>query len=217
MLTIPLLHRLFRTSDHDGLIRGLTGNGLVLPLPLRVRLSASRPAAIGLALRRVVDLSYGPTPLSREMTHALLDLQRPDGAFESEGRPDPLATAAGAAGLARVIRDQPRAAGLDVRESHRRAAAALADMQGEDGLFETPLDRCLGSRTLTGLLTLFLLGDDDAFAAAVRVGDLAARLEDLEPTLSPQARTLWHMASLAAPATARVGGPEVAAPLAAAA
>ena len=202
MLTIPLIHRLFRTADHDGLIRSLSGNGLVLPLPLRVRLSGSRPAAIGLALRRVVELSYGPTPLSRQMTSTLLDLQRPDGAFETDGRPDPLATAAAAAGLGRVIRDQPRAAGPEVREAHRRAASAVAEMQSGDGLFDTPLDRCDAGRTLTGLLTLFLLGDDEAFVAATRVGDLASRLEEVEATLCPQGRTLWQMAALAAPAPA---------------
>ncbi len=65
MLSLHTIERALETADHDRLVREVAANGLSLPLPLRVRLSSSEAAAVALGLRRVAELTYGPTALSR--------------------------------------------------------------------------------------------------------------------------------------------------------
>ncbi|MCX5658208.1 MAG: hypothetical protein NTW19_00620 [Planctomycetota bacterium] len=81
MLSVNLIERLFRGRRFEQLLDSLAANGLSLPLPLRVRLAQTPAAAVALGLRRLVELTYGPTTLSREMAGFLVVLQGEDGSF----------------------------------------------------------------------------------------------------------------------------------------
>jgi len=87
MLSTNLIERAFVSRDHDRLLRDLAANGMVMPLPLRVKLGAGAVAPVALALRRLAELTYGPTPLRRAMLRRLLEAQRPDGAFDTDAFP----------------------------------------------------------------------------------------------------------------------------------
>ena len=104
MLSDNHIQKLFNTQDHSRMIGSLADNGTTLPLALQSRLTQPIAAA-GLGLRRLVELTYGPTPLSRDMTAALLEGQLEDGSFVGNSDRDPLATAAALAGLAAVLRE----------------------------------------------------------------------------------------------------------------
>lgn len=176
MLNLHAIDRHFHLGRFDQLADAVATNGLELPLPLRIRLANSAVAAIALGLRRVVELTYGPTSLSREMTEALILKQQPDGSFEG----DPLATAAALATLNLLHADQPRACDDAATAAREQAIHALASMQDEDGLFRdraafvggTPLDRTEQDRALTAAFILFLVGRDSDGRAAVRFADL---------------------------------------------
>ena len=175
MLTLPTIQRCHRTRDHERLLRALRDNGTILPLPLQVRLSSLPMAVMALGLRRVVELSYGPTPLSREMLAALLDWWR----VADAGRGvDPLATAALAAAIAAVLRDQPQLDAPSLRLAKREAIASLAAAQAEDGLFDASDDRTDADRRLTSAFILYLLNNDEDFLSLVRVGELSQGLAD---------------------------------------
>ena len=55
MLSVNLIDRFFRARRYEPLLEGLATNGMVLPLPLRVRLSQSPVPAVALGLRRLVE------------------------------------------------------------------------------------------------------------------------------------------------------------------
>ncbi len=99
MISVPQIDRLFHTQRFDQLLDSLASNGLELCPRLRLRLAQHPTAAIALGLRRLVELTWGPNSLVREMTQALIDAQHHDGSYDR----DPLTTATVAAALARVV------------------------------------------------------------------------------------------------------------------
>lgn len=193
MLSVSLIQRHFETGRFDQLLDALAANGLEMPLPLRVRLSQSPSAAIALGLGRLVELTYGPTPLSRAMARRLLAGQADDGSTEG----DPLATAATAAALGRMQAGHP---GYDpeLALARERALQALAAMQCDPAtdaaLFDGPIERTRQDRELVAAFILWLLGRDDEFRSAVRFADLVGYLERRERRLDEDAERLWRMA-----------------------
>ena len=198
MLSMHLIDRLFRSGQYDKMLQGLSDNGMDLPLPLRVRLSQSPVSALALGLRRVVDLTYGPTPLSEQMVAGLLEAQDESGSFQG----DPLATALAAGALTRLIHEHESLAGHDdgsVVDPHLpvardRALAALAGMQDGDGLFAFRNDRTWQDRALVGAFICWQLGGDDAFRAAVRFVDLLDWFEQHGDALERQTHQVWCLA-----------------------
>lgn len=198
MLNLHAIERHFHLSRFDQLADAVAANGLGLSLPLRVRLSASTTAAIALGLKRVTELTYGPTTLGREMTRSLLDAQQPDGSFEG----DPLATAAALAALNLLQHDQPGGYGPQTTLARDHALAALAAMQDDEALFRdraafagaTPLDRTEQDRALTTAFILFLLGRDQDFRAAVRFADLLDWFDLHAHNLDEDTRQLFAIA-----------------------
>lgn len=169
MLSVTMLQRYFDATQFDRLVKGVASNGSPLPLPLVARLGY--PAAgTALALRRLVELTYGPTSLSRQMTSLLLALQRTGGAFAGGEERCPLATAAAAAALGTILRDH----GGDerVESAYEQAIAALASMQDSNGLFGGAGDRSLQDRASTSAFVFSVLADDDRFRETVRLADL---------------------------------------------
>jgi len=201
MLSIHTIDRTLESKDYDRLLRDLTRNGLVMPLPLRVQLAESPVGAKGLGLRRLVELTYGPTALSRQLIDSLLRAQSPTGAaLDAADRPSCLLTAALAAGLSRVLRDHAGRGGdgLDeVQLSYDRALGALASMQAEDALFTGYQDRDPSDRLLTSAFVAYLLIDSPGFAALCRGHALLSALEDRLDDAGPDAQQLIGMARLA--------------------
>jgi hypothetical protein len=210
MLSIHTIDRALESKDYDRLLRDLTRNGLVMPLPLRVQLAESPVGAKGLGLRRLVELTYGPTALGRQLIDSLLRAQAPTGAaLDAAGRPSCLLTAAFAAGLGRVLRDH-RGRGSDcpgvadtgaemaeVRLAYDRALSCLAAMQGEDALYAGPQDRDQQDRLLTSAFVAYLLIDSPGFAEVCRGHALLSALEDHLDDAGPDTQQLISMARLA--------------------
>ncbi|MEM9883036.1 MAG: hypothetical protein AAF800_08985 [Planctomycetota bacterium] len=213
MLSVSLIERSLAAGDHDRLLRDLADNGQPLPLGLRLRLGRGPAAPLGLALRRLVELTYAPTPLSLGLTQRLMGLQNLDGHFgdpresdDPQNSPDPLATAAALAGLARVRRDHVSdrvPAGLDGRLA--AGYAALAAMQGGDGLLTDADDRSAGDRAQTTAFAVALLGEDPAFRAAFRLADALAWFETQDGRLDRRTTHLWDLARLAITETPSLG------------
>lgn len=237
MLSLHLIERHFRQHRLDQLLQGLLPPGVgpasgigvttapadryAASLPLRLRLQQTTASPLALALRRLVELTYGPTTLSDDMTRALLALQSdgqptPDGCFGHEPAPapeinpltahepspwrqphqagDPLATAAAAAALGAMGRQWQAPLPDRVRAAHHRAVDALAAMQADDGLFICRADRTTAERELTAAATLWLLHDDPLFSSSIRYGDLCTTLEERLDDLAPDAHALATLA-----------------------
>lgn len=182
MISISAIDRALENRDYDRLLQSLSRNGLVMPLPLRVQLAESAVGARGLGLRRLVELTYGPTALTRQITRALIHAQQPNGALaDAAGRSSALLTAAFAAGLGRVLRDHAGLLGEEhepIRSAYEHALATLASMQDDAGLFAGPQDRNLRDRLLTSAFIAYLLIDAPQFAARCQGHTLLTTLED---------------------------------------
>ena len=200
MLSLNLIDRTLEQREYDRLLRELARNGLIMPLPLRIRLGQGPVAAVALGLRRVVELTYGPTPLARRLVAELLERQRPDGTFADDSdQPCPLATAAAVAALARLLQDQPAAADqYPLQPALSAAYTALATLQQSDALFACPADRTDDDRLLTSAFVLYLLAADTGFRGLSRFAELASRFEQAEDQLDAAVGDLWAMAHAAA-------------------
>ena len=163
------------------------------------RFSGASAGALALALHRLVELTYGPTSLSREIIDRLLDEQSDNGSFGE----DVATTCAAVAALGRVIAEH---ANLDPREHQRlvaareHALACLAATQSDNGLFHSGDDRTEQDRALTAAFVLAYLADDEAFRMAVRFADLMNWFESHQDDLEPATDRLWQLALAGAPA-----------------
>jgi len=193
MLSAPMIERRFENQEYDQLLESLTRNGLTIPLPLRVRLSAGPAGPLGLGLRRLVELTYGPTALSRQMTHALLGLQNGDGSFAGAEPRDPLATACAAAALGRVHSEHPAAREPHFEQARIAAIACLASQQDASGLFRGGDERTETDAATSSAFVLYLLGSDELFRRSIRYAELLGWFEEHEQRLDRATRTLWEM------------------------
>ncbi|MBB6430713.1 hypothetical protein [Algisphaera agarilytica] len=198
MLSVSLIERTLETRDYDRILRDLADNGMEIPLSLRLRLGQSPVAPMALALRRLVELTYGPTQLSRQLVDRLLVSQGPEGGFaaDSEHDRDPLVTAAVLAGLERVAADHPATADDELLAALDRGYAALAELQDCDGLFSSPSDRSLADRAMTSAFILSLLGSEARFRGAVRMSELFRWFDIHEGRLDRHTQHLWDLASI---------------------
>lgn len=200
MLSVTLIQKLFDTHDHGRMIGCLADNGTTMPLALQARLTQP-VAAMGLGLRRLVELTYGPTPLSREMTDSLLEGQLPDGSFQGTCGRDPLATATAAAGLAAALREHAHAGQpAPLADALDRTLASLSAMQMQDSLFCHGDDRTEQDRALTSAFVLFLLARLPGFRETTRFADLMTWFDERADRLDDDTLQLYHMASLDDPA-----------------
>lgn len=84
MISFPRIVRHAARCDYEHLFEDVLRNGPPLPLALRMRLGSgadSAPAALGLALKRIIEVTHRPTEASRELLDRLLDQQNTDGSF----------------------------------------------------------------------------------------------------------------------------------------
>lgn len=200
MLSVHAIDRALEAKEYDRLLRDLGRNGLVMPLPLRVQLAESPVGAKGLGLRRLVELTFGPTALAKQLIGALIRSQSPTGAvLDAAGRSSCLLTSAFAAGLGRVLRDHAGRLGVlgdEVRLSYDRALASLASLQRGDGLFAGPEDRDDQDCLLTSAFIAYLLLDSPGFASTCGGHALLSALEDRADSVNADTQQLVHMARL---------------------
>ncbi len=222
MLSLLRISRHLDASQPDRLWADLAQSGMTWPLPLRVRLESVPAAAWSLALRRVCELTHGPTALARHLTDRLLHCQQPHGPWTDDtGRPDALLTALAAAALRRRLL-QP---GLhpehaeQLRHAHAAALAALADLQNpEDGLFGDPQHPVTATtvgrtpiRAAEACFILFLLAEDPAALDALRLLPLRDALETAAPGFDATLRETHDMANLLLDTPALIPVPALAA------
>ncbi len=192
MLTAHVIDRLVFAADTHRLIQSLADNGMICPLPLRARL-AHPVTADALALRRLAQLTYGPTPTSHRLVASLLECQNTDGSYPGSADRDPLATAAVAAAFSALLGNRGQDDPAALAATRDRAIAALAGMQEADGLFGGPDDRTRQDRQLTSAFILFLLSHDDAFRAAVNFAGLLDYFDERRGRLEPETEDLVEM------------------------
>ena len=198
MLSVYHIERYFRTRHWDILLRGIVPLGMELPLPMHIRLSQQPVAVMGLALRRVCELTYGPTGVSRDMAAALLAQQHADGSFGVAG-PDPLATAAAVNALATLEASQPNHGLPDVPAAIDRALIVLAAMQDDDGLFNAPDDRTDDDRAAAAAFVLAILASNESFRRSVRFADLMTWFDERADALPEPTATFWQLARIDTP------------------
>lgn len=201
MLSISNIDRTLQSRNYDRLLQDLARNGLVMPLPLRIQLAESAAGARGLGLRRLIELTYGPTAQTFELMRKLMAAQSPSGAvLDGAGRASCLLTAAFAAGLGRALRDHVGRLWPDEAEiqlAYGRAIQSLASMQGADALFVGCQDRHPQDAVLTSAFIAYLLMDSPGFAEACHGHALLSALEDSLDDCSADAEQLIGMARLA--------------------
>ena len=192
MISIHMIGSRFQVGHLSALLEAVSPAGIDLPLPLRARLLENEAGPLGLALRHVMELTYGPTALSRDMTVRLLALQGGDGSYGG----DPLATAVAAAAIAAFTEQSPHD-DAETPLALRAALTALAGMQGEDGLFCYHDDRTLDDRELVAAFILLLLANTPAFRQSIRFADLMTWFEVHEQPTDPDTGSIWRMARTA--------------------
>lgn len=206
MLTLPTLLKGFQRGDTNRLLRGLEAGGLPLPDALRPRLRDEPVVVLALLTRRATELAYGPCRELYHLADALQARQRPDGGFGdgSGPEPDPLATAAAYAALARLVDALPGAASLAAEHARDRAEVALKVALPSllaELLDENPDDAKdpASSATCDTALAAFLLGDTPHLAEHLLSEVAIARL-DTEAKRDAKLQSLWQMARLSLPA-----------------
>lgn len=142
---------------------------------------AAAPAALGLALQRISEITYGPTEAACALSRSLIAMQRRDGLFTVAQHPslDCLlaSTAAALRGLISFV-EQHRSTALMIHSPMVQAMdecialgmAALACLfrSGEN----------VNTNAAGWAIVLWQLGDDARFRAAVPAAELLAMLEN---------------------------------------
>ena len=86
MLSIKRIEKLTESGHFGQLIREVAANGRPLQNTLKTRLNdpkTLKPAAIGLGIRRITELSFTLSPTTRKLLDLLLQYQQPYGSFGS--------------------------------------------------------------------------------------------------------------------------------------
>lgn len=201
MLSLPQLQRHLLAQDHDQLLVDLHRNGTLLPLPIRVRLSQSHAACLGLALRRVVEITHGPTHLSRSIIDQLL--------ASPETHDDPVTLAAHLSGIERVLLlgscdpDQH----FVLRQQADQLWERLTHLQHPTGLLAAPSDHTETDFALSSAFLLYLIAPISHHARYLDLGLLLTALEDRRPLPDAAAEELVQVALAAWPRAAVVDHP----------
>jgi len=194
MMSAHQIERYFRNQHWEKLLRGVGPFICELPLPLHVRLSQQPAAAIALGLRRITELTYGPSDLAAEMTQALIMRQLLDGSMDH----DLLATVATVDILSRLIADchmsQGESQSAQLVETRQRALIFIMSKQDENGLFRCDSDHSDHDHLLTSTFLLALLINNQPFRNQIRFLDLLSALEQREIDFPKSVHVLWQLA-----------------------
>ncbi len=188
MLNLPRIARLSVAGDFERMLEEVCRNGRPLPLPVRLRLSEPAglsAAAAGLALQRIIQLTYRPTPVSIGLARTLVVLRDEDGKFGTLA-----ATAVALAGLLAFsdqVKSLPTLSQVDPdlrRAVDESIAAALHRLHRAQEESPAMPGARLGERPsligdeLDSAIVLWQLGLEPRFANAIRYEDLLASVED---------------------------------------
>jgi len=187
MMTLSQVERWVEQEAHQVLLDAVVTNGRRVGLAARLRLSdpaGLAGASVGLALQRVLELSYAATPLTRRLAEVLLACQQRDGGFGTVA-----ATASAARALLELSRHPAGAAERECIEGAARWAIWNLFLQqsagGErDGLIGDGIDSAI---------CLWQLGREPAFAGVVRIDALQDAAEGW-----PEAEAVGELLALAA-------------------
>lgn len=201
MLSLTRIDQLTAHHHTGPLLDELVRNGLVIPLPLRVRLIGAPAGVWGLALRRLLELTYGPTPLADQLSRRILagleEGHAHTGWTDQDGDLCPIASAAALSGLLRLNRDYPqRAQELGVAGGIQRGLNAFQALQGPDGLIQGPGLNDVRVRLLATAMVAYLLAGWPEFRAAVRWFDLVDAMERLQDQHDRDTAQLWSFVGL---------------------
>jgi hypothetical protein len=194
MLSPATLERLIEHADWERLLGEVLRNGRPLPLEARMRLldsDAAAPAALGLALQRMIELSYAPGARERRALERLLAMQRADGGFGS-----PAATASAAAGLIAFQEHAVAALGGAEEGFFRRLNARIEEAlhalfaARERGLFDGSGEGGLIGDALDTALVLWRLDGASRFEARIGGARVRAALEEAARARDPRVRSL---------------------------
>lgn len=209
------VNRLARAADqgaHQRILDELSRGGRPMPLQARLRLSSPEtraPAAIGLALGRILELSRGVngrmTGQVRRLATLLIERQRPDGGFGS-----PAATAIATGALLDLLDSLARDSGAPAEDLADRARAAadagLHWLHGAQGWSAVDCEGeerpCLIGDELDSAITLWALAGRPEFDCAVRGDDLREALAASGALGRREIRDLLALSPAASPAVA---------------
>src|SRR4051812_34387650 len=102
MMNVRQIERLVERSEHRQLAQRILLNGRCLHQQALERLTQPHnveTAALGLALQRIVELTYRPTAIAAAVAKQLLDLQQRDGLFGDASSASVASSAAAVRGL----------------------------------------------------------------------------------------------------------------------
>ncbi len=193
MLTAMTIDRTFGKGDYARLLDQVADHGLPLPEALRRHLRRTRACPVALALRRKIQLAYGPLTKHLPMARFLLDRQDETGLIEA----DPLATAAAAAAIAALL-GHP-GAGLDqqsrtaMAEALDRMAEALKRRRRDDGLFSPALATLDTADVALISAFILLMAAEPGFAQRLDPEPTARALQQKFHQLPATARQLFLM------------------------
>jgi hypothetical protein len=195
MISQSQIDRLLGSEDYGRLIERILSNGRCRSIVARDTLrqpGALLPAALGLALQRITELTYRPAPLADRLALSLVAIQREDGMFGSDSASAPAelaATAIALRGLIGWIACRPTRADEHVQESRSAVARGLQALSRRSRAPDLQVD------ALGWAIALWQMGDLVEFRSAVAiekllqaVGDCGAEL--IEPDLRRYARAM---------------------------
>jgi hypothetical protein len=186
MMSVQKIERLVERGQTEALLEAVVQNGRPLPLGVRLRLGESvasvRAAGLGLALQRVVELSYGPDPAALRIAERLLDqLCEVDG-LEGPDRPSPASLVVALAGLEDLLAQLERfghpAEGF-VGEGLVHASAAVAHVLLEAAALSNadPATRGLVGEAVDSAVVLWQLAGRARLADRLRPGVELSQLQ----------------------------------------
>lgn len=193
MLNLPRIARLAEAAEFERLLEEVLRNGRPVSLRVRIRLCEFEglpAAALGLALQRIVQLTYRPTPLSILLAQLLLAQRNSSGSFGS--------VSATAVALAALLAMSDQAASLpggksnadparaplrpamsaEIQEAIAGALHFLHQAQEDSTPVRPGESASLIGDELDSAIVLWQLGLDPRFARAVRFAELLGTLED---------------------------------------
>ena len=173
MISRRQIERMACAESYRRLAERILANGRCHSRAARERLcgpDAAAPAALGLALQRLAELTYGQEPLGDALARRLRGMQQSDGLFGETAVPSVAGSAAAMKGLM-VWGDREaelgRAADAETAEALRRGLRAIC------AEIDAPLSR-VDEQDLA--VILWQLGDRAAFREAAPVDRLVQRI-----------------------------------------
>jgi hypothetical protein len=179
MITPRQIERLVELQEYRQLVERILTNGRCrsrAALALLKRADVAAPAAIGLALQRLAEITYGPSDLANDLARRLIAMQRRDGMYG--GGPNPssesliAATATALRGLLSCVSQQSStnvAAQQPILQAIDSGVAALAK--------QFKCDAKVQHDAAAWAIALWQLGDEPRFRQAVPVPELLNLLD----------------------------------------